>query len=57
MAKASSGSKNVGGTLWALLFLLCIGLVIGHLTSVARRGVSPARELMERTFTAAPETG
>ena len=54
MADDSSKTSNLGPTLWALLLLVCIGLVLGHLYTAVQTEVKPETNLIDSTFTAAP---
>ena len=50
MADPSSKTSNVGPTLWAVLFLACIGLVLAHLYTAVQTEVKPETNLIDRTF-------
>ena len=40
-------------TLWAVLMLICVGLVVLHLANAIRAERAPDETLIQRTFTAA----
>ena len=56
MAQDSTG--NLSATLWALLFLACLGLVTAQLATAVRGQVAEeSGHLIETTFTRAPQSG
>ena len=57
MADASSKTSNVGPTLWAILLLVCVGLVIGHLITAVQTEVKPETNLIDRTFISLQKKG
>ena len=57
MADDSSKTSNVGPTLWAILLLVCVGLVIGHLITAVQTEVKPETNLIDRTFISLQKKG
>lgn len=53
MAKSSSKTGRLSETLWAVLMLICIGLVVLHLVDAVRAQSDRDESLIERTFTTA----
>ena len=55
MAKAPSKTGRLSAMLWALLFAVCLGLVVAHLVTSARTQESSQGSVIESTFTRAPQ--
>jgi len=53
MERSKKASASLGATLWALLLVVCLGLVVAHLVDAVRNQLVPQDDLIEQTFTAA----
>ena len=53
MAKSSSKADRLKETVWAILILVCMGLVVLHLVHAVRSQSDRDESLVERTFTSA----
>jgi hypothetical protein len=53
MERSKKANAGVGATLWALLIVVCLGLVVAHLVDAVRNQLVPQDDLIEHTFTVA----
>jgi hypothetical protein len=51
MEQTSSKTSNLSATLWALLFMVCFGLTVAHLTTAVLNRADHETGLIEDTFT------
>ena len=52
MERSKKRNASIGATLWALLIVVCLGLVVAHLVDAVRNQLVPQDDLIEQTFTA-----
>ena len=52
MERSKKSDASIGATLWALLIVVCLGLVVAHLVDAVRNQLVPQDDLIEQTFTA-----
>lgn len=52
MERNKKSAAGLGATLWALLIVVCLGLVVAHLVDAVRNQLVPQDDLIEQTFTA-----
>lgn len=57
MAENSSKTSRLRETVWAILMLICMGLVVLHLVEAVQPQSVQDEGLIERTFTAAGPPG
>jgi hypothetical protein len=55
MAKTPSKSGQLSATLWSLVFAVCLGLAAAHLVQALQGQQSRETDLIEATFTRAPD--
>jgi cytoskeletal protein RodZ len=55
MAKTPSKTRRLSATLWSLLFAVCLGLAAAHLVQALQGQQSRETDLIEATFTRAPD--
>ena len=52
MERSKKRNASIGATLWALLIVVCLGLVVAHLVDAIHNQLVPRDDLIEQTFTA-----